>query len=326
MLDTPNETSSVEIDTDDLDAFNDLLHGKPASEEAEPVEEKEPEVEETPKEDEPVDEPESEEDEPDLEEEEPDPDPEPKPKKVSKFQQRINELLAKAREAETKEAEASKRLRELELKLEETVKPKTPANVETEDFPTPSDLNEDGTEKYPLGEFDPNYIRDLTRHTIQKEQAVAKEQEQKEKAERQEQEVRDMLQNQWVEKLVPVVEEHEDFLEKTLLLEDSFSQLDSNYSDYLVQTIKSLEHGPEVLYYFANNLDQAQEFVTKGPLEATLALGEINALFKGTTVKTKPKVSNAPPPPQLNKGSTSKKVVAADTDDLDAFSGIFFKN
>src|SRR5690606_32437801 len=138
------------------------------------------------------------------------------------------------------------------------------------------------------------------------------------------QEVRDALQAQWVEKLAPVTEQHEDFLEKTLQLESAFEGLDPNYSDYLVQTVKSLEHGPEVLYYYANNLDEAKKMVQSGPLGATLALGEINALFKGN-VRKETKVSKAPPPPQVtNKGTSVKKTVAPDTDDLDAFSDVFF--
>ena len=164
----------------------------------------------------------------------------------------------------------------------------------------------------------------MARHTINTEWAARKEQEAAEQAQRQVTAARDELQAQWVEKLTPITEQHEDFLDKTVLLESTFDGLDAQYSDYLVQTIKSLEHGPEVLYYFANNLDEAKKFVSMGPLNATLALGEVNAMFKGNTRK-ETKVSKAPPPPQVNKGSKTRTTVSSDTDDLDAFSNMFFQ-
>ena len=109
-----------------------------------------------------------------------------------------------------------------------------------------------------------------------------------------------------------------------MLLETTFSDLDSNYADYIVQTIKSLDHGPEVLYYFANNLEEADRLLKGGPLVATLALGEINSMFKGQGRK-ETKVSKAPPPPQVStKGTSARVAFTADTDDLDAFSDAFF--
>lgn len=242
---------------------------------------------------------------------------EPKPKKVNRFQERINELTAKAREAER----ALEEFRAEQAKQVE--KPKATPTAEQDKGPQPSDKLEDGSDKYPLGEFDPEFIRDMARHTIDREWAARKEQEAQEQNQRQIQEARDQLQEQWVEKLAPITEQHEDFLDKTLELESTFEGLDPTFSDYLVQTIKSLDHGPEVLYYFANNLDEAQKFVKAGPLGATLALGEINAMFKGQTRK-ETKVSKAPPPPQVNKGTKTRTAVPGDTDDLDAFEKEFF--
>jgi hypothetical protein len=312
----PNDTTPEDVT--DLDAFSSDFFEETKKEEVK----EEPKEDVTP-EDEPVeddtqnDEPEGDND--DDPKEDDNDKPEEKPKKVNRFQERINELTAKAREAE--------RAREaLEAKLAEVAKQETPKSTPQVEAkgPQPDDKNEDGSEKYPLGEFDPTYIRDLTRHTIQAETEQAKRQEAQERAQRQEQEAREALDQQWQEKLTPVVESHEDFIEKTLGLETAFEGLDPNYSDYLVNTIKSLDHGPEVLYYFANNLPEAQKFVRMGPLAATLALGEYNAMFKGQSRKGT-KVSSAPPPPQVNKGSKTRTVVAGDTDDLDAFETVFYK-
>lgn len=244
-----------------------------------------------------------------------------KPKKKNTFQDRVNQLLERERLANERANEAQRKLDELASKQKETTP--TPTPVVQNDGPNPDDTNPDGSEKYPLGEYDPEYIRDMARHTIDKEWNERKAKEEQEQNQRQNQEAREYLHNQWTEKLAPVTEQHEDFLEKTLELESTFEGLDPQFSDYLVQTIKSLDHGPEVLYYFANNLDEAQKFVKAGPLGATLALGEINAMFKGQTRK-EAKLSSAPTPPPVNKGTKTRTAVPGDTDDLDAFEKEFF--
>lgn len=268
---------------------------------------------------------------PKLETEDSDDTPPPqeeKPKKKT-FQDRIDELTARAREAERREAEALRRIQEAESKSKTTPATPEPTPSKEDDSPKPDAKNEDGSEKYPLGEFDPDYIRDLTRHTIQKETAAARESDERERLNRQHQEARDQLQTQWAEKLSTVTETHEDFLDKTMELESAFDGLDPQYSDYLVQTIKSLDHGPEVLYHFANNLDEAKRFVRLGPLAATLALGEINAKFKtsekDTAAKPEPRSTQAPTPPPTNRGTSTRKAVAADTDDLDDFMKLLYK-
>lgn len=323
MSNEPTDVVFVDPNTDDLDAFSDLMTGKAQvktndiePDAVKPVSEDEPEevhgedlsenaVDEAPDED---------------DDSTADPEEKPKPvKKVNRVQERINELTARAREAER----ALAALQAEQAKQTETRKPVTPL-VQDDTAPNPNALNDDGSEKYPLGEFDPEYIRDMARHTIETEWR-RKEQEAAAKQQREvEETARNEIQNKWVERLTPAMEEHEDFLDKTIELESAFDGLDPQYSDYLVQTIKSLDHGPQVLYYFANNLEEAKKFVQMGPLNATLALGEINAMFKGSG-KKETKVSKAPPPPQVNKGSVARKSVTGDTDDLDAFSEMFFK-
>ncbi len=323
MANEPTDTTFVDPNTDDLDAFTDLFTGKAKVKAEETVE---PDVvEPVSEDDEPADTPDDDTD--DAVDEALDgdddsnaePEDKPKPKKVNRVQERINELTARAREAER----ALEALRA--EKAKQTPEPdKQPTAPVQDNAPKPDDLNTDGSEKYPLGEFDPEYIRDMARHTIETEWAK-KEQEAAEQAQRQQvEQARAEIQNQWVKRLAPALEQHEDFLDKTMELESAFDGLDPQYSDYLVQTIKSLDHGPEVLYYFANNLEEAQKFVKMGPLNATLALGEINAMFKGQTRKAEPKVSKAPPPPQVNKGTKTRTVVAADTDDLEDFEKLFY--
>lgn len=319
----PNDTNldPVVADTEvDLDDFSSEFFGtsKPAEDKTETKEDVTPDPVNKDDEDKADDQPEDNKT-PDGDEDDSEDKPEEKPKKTNRYQERINELTAKAREAERAlQALQAERAKQNEAPRQQN----TP--VVANDGPTPDDKNDDGSEKYPLGEFDPGYIRDMARHTIDTEWAARKQQEAQEQAQREEQVQREALNSQWTEKLSAVTEQHDDFLDKTLELENTFEGLDPQYSDYLVQSIKSLDHGPEVLYYFANNLDEAQKFVQMGPFQATLALGEINSMFKGQTRKAT-KVSEAPVPPQVNKGTRTRTSVAADTDDLDAFANVFFK-
>jgi type II secretory pathway pseudopilin PulG len=321
-IEPTNDQNFVAPDTDDLDAFTSLLDGKAKELK---VEDDEPQITNVEVDTDADDEDDTQvndttDDEAPDEDDDSEENSDDKPKKkANRYQERINELTAKAREAERALA-ALKAAQE--QKQAEAPKPALPVVQDT--GPDPDAKNEDGSDKYPLGEFDPQYIRDMARHTIDKEWTARKEQEAQEAAQRQEAAAREALQAQWVEKLTPMTEQHEDFIDKTMGLESAFDGLDPAYSDYLVTTIKSLDHGPEVLYYFANNLEEAKRFVQSGPLAATLALGEINAMFKGNTRKAEPKVSKAPPPPQVNKGSKTRTAINPDTDDLDAFSDIFF--
>lgn len=253
----------------------------------------------------------------------------PKPKKKNRFQERIDELTRAAREAERERDAVLERLSKLEQNKEP--EPKTePAPEETTSGPSPDDKTDDGEDKYPLGEFDPNYIRDLTRFTIQQEREAAKQQEEQERRQRTEQEARSALEEEWNGKLDSARERYPDLDEKGQELAPAFEGIDPAYGEYLGATLMSLDHGPDVLYYLANHPEEAKAIVASGPQKATLALGRLEARFsadtEGTTTTARPKVTKAPAPPPRNKGSAvAKGRVAPDTDDLDAFEKTFFK-
>jgi len=323
-----NEQTPVEQE-DDLDAFSAEFFGQnkapkeqASSEEKDEKDELDPDATEEKDthlgED---DTPATDEDEPEEDEEEVE-EPAPKPKK-SRAQERIEELNAKYRETERK-------LAEVMAKLEQNEKPTPePVKAKADSGPTPDDKNEDGTDKYELGEFDPQYIRDLTKHTFQ-EMAREAEKEQAQKAEQTEMEKqRIALQSDWEQKLGPAQERYPDFVEKGQELLSQFDDLDQGYAEYLTTTLMSLENGHDVLYYLASNPDEAVKIVNSGAAKATIAFGRLDAKFVTDEEETKvrpTKVSKAPTPPiHMNKGSSvAKASVAPDTDDLDAFASEFF--
>lgn len=257
------------------------------------------------------------------------PEEAPKPKK-NRFQERIDELTHKAREAERRAEALEREFREKLAKLEQKDEPK-PAPIPTNNTgPQPDELNADGTEKYPLGEFDPQYIRDLTKYTLQQEREAIKAQEEQERAQREQEAKRQELDNQWQEKLVTARERYPDFQERGQALLPVFEGVNEQYLDYLTSTVMEMDRGTDVLYYLATHPDEAEQIVKSGAAKATIALGRIEARFieQGEQTTAAPvKVSKAPPPPpHVNKGTSAAKVdVPDDTDDLESFKAKFFK-
>jgi hypothetical protein len=321
----------VDPNTDNLDDFSALMFGsaKPAESVQEDTVE-EPEVEE-------IDVTETEQDstpETDTEEDALEPEAEvedsavpAKPKKKT-AQDRIKELTAKnyeferAAEAErVRNAELAAKLAELEARIPKAAPTSTP----TEDNgPNPTALDENGEMIYPLGEFDPKFIRDLTKYTIAQEQKASQAEAERARQAQVQQEFNQQLEQNWQSKVVEFEKTAPDFREKGNVLIGTFSNLEPNYGQFLAQTIMGMDHGPEVLNYLADNVTVAQEIVSKGPVGATIALGRLEARFTQSE-KLKPRVSSAPAKtPPTSRGVAVGGEVRGDTDDLDAFSDAFF--
>lgn len=321
-----SDTQPVAPDTDDLDAFNSLLNGK-APEAVEPTEE----VSEVEDVEDPVDEDGSDDEtdslaDEDQEEVEEEVKPAPKPK--SRLQERIDALVEKARIAEDRERDAIRRIEELEAKGKEPEK-KIREAVDL-DTPQPDDKLDNGDDKYPLGEFDPTYIRDITRFTIRKETESVREQERQEREANEAEAEREALAKEWDTKLERAREKYEDLDEKNASLENTFRGLDPKFGQYLATTIMSLDYGPEVLRHLADNVAEAKQIVSSGPAKATIALGRLDARFalhdEEKSEQKKLKVSKAPVPPErVNKGTSVSRNITPDTDDLTAFETEFFK-
>lgn len=324
---TDTNSTPVNADTDDLDAFNDLFNAKAAED---PV----VETEDAPSDDtidannsEPIDtHPVATEDEPEDTEEDEAPEPQTKKNKKT-FQERMDEVTREKYEALRRADALEARLQALEAKptLEVKAEPKDETSG-----PTPDDLQEDGTPKYPLGEFDPKFNADLTRFNYQQIRAEEKAQEAAEAQKNEMEQTQTLIQQNWAEKLTAVTEEIPDFLEKGQELESTFSDLEPAYGHYLATAIMTMEEGPKVLYYLSNNLEEAQKIVNLGPTQATIALGRLEARFVKETEdgnnRATIKVSQAPaPPPSATRGMKGNASIPDDTDDLDAFADKFFK-
>lgn len=258
---------------------------------------------------------------------------EQKPKKKSRFQERIDELTAKAREAERREQEARDRIAALEAKLnnpDENAEPKPQTPEAKGDAPTPpkpDDLNEDGTEKYPLGEYDPAFQDALIEFKLEQRLQAAESKRLEREREQQLMQARAQVEEQWNGQLDDARQRYDDFDDRLTTLTEMTVEVDPAYGEYLADTIMSMEKGADVLYYLSQNPDEVTKIVNSGARNATIALGRIEAQFGGSSEKPTKSVrtSKAPPPPPANKGAAiARGTVAPDTDDLDAFSQLLF--
>lgn len=321
-------------DTDDLDLFSKQLFGVREVKAAEPSneptsdEDSEEEVDDdTVAEDDDSTKTEADTDDASDEDDEP---VEPKGKKNRKsFQERINELTAKNKETErlaaVERAEMARRFNELEAKLNP---PKETAKAAPAGAPDPNADGEDGEALYPLGEFDPKYIRDLTRFTIAQEQEAAEKFRAQKDQEAQENQLRAQVAEHWKSNLLETEKELPDIREKINDLEVMFTGLDTGYAQYLVDLVMTLENGPRILHYLGDNPKEAQEIVSSGAAAATVKLGKLDGRMARVPIVEAPvkKVSKAPEPPKSTRGTGGKFSTAGDTDDLDAFSKTFFRS
>ena len=325
MTDNLNSNEPVSADTDDLEAFTALAEGKRPEAKAQ-EEEVQPAVDVENDEDDDLGDNQPATDDDDAEEDEAEEDgpldeeaPKPAKPKKQTAQERINELTAKLREAERKAAAA-----EAQKELNPLPKPTVPAPVESSlEEPDPEAVDDNGHPLYPLGDIDPNYVKALIKYNneLAIEEFQRRTEEQKEQARIEL--AKQAQQNEWASKVEQVKQEIPDFEAAVVNLESVFSGVDPAYSDYLATTIMQMENGPEVLYHLANNLDVAQDIVSKGAVKATIALGKLESEVSRPKQPPAKKLSSAPQPPPINKGTKGGTKVAPDTDNLDDFEKFY---
>lgn len=326
--------TGISADTDNLDDFEKLWHGE--AKPAEPVEEQDSDGPEDDVEEEVEEETDSEEvettaveDDEDGESEEDDDTTPAKPSGKQTAQERISELTGKWRSTERERDEALAELARLKAAQPDnksTEQQETPAISGESSPPDPDAKGEDGKPLYPNGEYDPKYIADLTRYTLAEEKAKMMKEMEAEREQAQRQAQQEQLIRSWEEKVQAAVQRIPDLLERTQSLEEHFTGIDPQYGEFLATTIMQMDNGPDILYHFSQNPEQADQIVNSGPAAALMALGRMDAQITAentaSTVEAtpKPKVSKAPaPPPTRTRGSTGKHKPAPDTDDLDAF-------
>jgi hypothetical protein len=318
------------VDIDDLNAFKTQFFSEDKPEEVE-VTETEDDALETlededaePQEDE--NESEEEDDEPEIEEV-----PQPKGKKSAK--DRIDQLTADKWELRRELDLLRSQMEQLQTGKPEVKQDEVPALRETlpADAPSPDALDKDGLPIYELGEFDPQYIRDLSKWSVTQEMNAAKEKAAQEAQQAEIARAQTELTQVWETKLEKAEEVIPDIRESIGDLVEVFKDVPPQYGDYLAGTLMSLDNGPEIMHYLSQNIGEAQKIVASGPTAAALALGRLDAQLQ--SVKTSEekrntkRVSEASAPPENRvRGKGGQFSVRPDTRDLAAFKREFFKD
>lgn len=254
-----------------------------------------------------------------------------KPKKKQTAKERINELVRQAHEADRRAADAERRAAELEARRPDTKQEAAPAANDAEDAPPhPDALAEDGSLRYPLGEYDPQFLADRTEYLVTKQLAQREAAREQEAAQNAATEADKARATAWEAKLTEVEADLDDVRPTIQKLDSQFRNIDPTYGTYLAQTIMDMDFGPQVLYYLANNPDEAQSIVASGPQRATLALGRLEARIQTALAKKTPattaRQTNAPKPPSATpRGNAGASSTRPDTDDLEAFERQLFK-
>lgn len=256
----------------------------------------------------------------------------PKPKKKNSAQERINELTADKREAQRERDALRREFEALKAAVEKETKeaPKGLREQLPADAPHPDATGEDGNPLYELGEFDPKFIRDLTKFTIAEETKAAKAEAAKEAQTQAIEASRQELVTAWGVKLEKAEETLPDIREEIKGMTEVFADIEPVYGEYLASTVMSCEFGPEIMYYLSQNIGEARKIVASGPAAATLAIGRLEAKFVSPAKQEEKSdakiVSKAPIPPEgKTKGQGGRFAIRGDTDNQDAFEKEFFK-
>lgn len=242
--------------------------------------------------------------------------------------ERINEITREKYEAERRELETQRKLVELEAEILKLRNPQPEVKAEpvvVDNGPDPEAKNEDGTAKYPMGEFDPKYIQDLTRFTLKQEREAAEAYRKEAEAEQAVVNARNEAQAKFTERLVEAEAEDPNIRSKILSLDPVMQGVEHNYAQYLVDIVRGLDAGPRVLAYLADNPDTARSIVNSGAVQATIALGRLDAQLQRKPKAEPKKVSEAPTPPVQVRGTKGGNAVRGDTESLDDFERVFFK-
>lgn len=242
----------------------------------------------------------------------------PKIKGKKTAQERIAEVVAKQRQAErerdaerAEKAAFAARIEALEAKLKGISEDSSKPAVKDEFGliePTENDLDADGNPKYPLGAFDPQFMRDISRYdrAVEKAYEAQVTAEVQRKAAAQAEEER-LIQN-WNTRLDEVQKTSPKIREKAQILVDALDDSDPQHMQVLAQTIMTLENGPAVMEYLADNLDEANTISRMPTHKALLQLGRLDGLFIPQEEDEEPEVpikpTHAPKPPvKLARGS-----------------------
>jgi hypothetical protein len=254
-------------------------------------------------------------------------DDEPTPKKKSlTAKERINQLVQEKRELERKleREQLKKELREeLKLPADETMlrAGQNGGNIQADRVvPDPRDLD-----KYPLGALDDRYIEDRTEYLaevkLEKLLSTALHRQQEQDARVQaEQAATELLKK--ADGVVQKGSELYDDFQETVWEAGKRGEYRLEEPTFLALT--EAEHGAQIAYALATNKAEAARVASLSPFGQVQYVAQKNAEFGAKAQVRLPKAGT--PPAHQSRGSSGKFTIPVDTDDLAAFSKLYFND
>jgi hypothetical protein len=215
-----------------------------------------------------------------------------KPKKKSGYQRRIDKLNARYSEERKAREALEHRLAQLERSGEPKGE-KVEAKAPTEGEPNPDDF-----------ENHSDYVKAVTRWTIEQSQKTAKAEAEKQRLEQEQAE----LQKSHQGRVKAFAEKHEDFFEVLESVEHV------PVSSAVMELLVSSENGPELMYELAKNAGELERVSKLSPLAAAREIGRIESRLQKAAEppKVEPKkLTQAPKPIEPvggSKGSVQKSL------------------
>lgn len=235
---------------------------------------------------------------------------------------------ATAKEAEAKrEREAAQKERDeikaeaaqLRAQLEALRAPKQePVRARVAAQPTNDDPEPDAADasRYPNGEYDKSYIKDLGRWSARQESRDLEAKRQKDTQAQQQQSYRARVERDWADRLTKAQAATPDWATRY----NERTPLDER----MIPHIQTLEDGPELMLYLSDHQDFAQRLATLPPIQQVAELGKVSGRLaaakesRGTAASPVPSKASAPITP-LGGGSHVTPDEGSDDESFDAF-------
>lgn len=224
------------------------------------------------------------------------------PRKKRTTAERIKRLDRDRRHWEREALAKEERLKELEAKLAAVEKGGlTPEQKDDNDY----GVKDPDHTKYRYGELDPQYMADLADARAERKlQAYLAKQEQAQQAAAAEREIAQVR-----ERAEATIEagrsKFSDFYEVVV---EGAQEGDYPLTEEMFSTIVETEVAPDILYYLAQNPDEAEKVASLSPKRLAMWAGRMEAEIKAVLNKPAPKkITQAPPPvATFPKGSGGK--------------------
>ena len=215
--------------------------------------------------------------------------PESSTEKKNGFQKRIDELTHSRREAE----------RERDYWREQVTKQIQPAETKPEPVKTLEDFDFDEAKyhAYTLEQIKKEAVNEAKQVIEQERQIQAKESKASEFS---------RLEAEYAK-------EHKDYYEVT-------RSQSLPYTEEMNDVVTTIQNGPEVLHYLANNVDVSDRIARMDDINQAVELGRISERLNQAKISKQESVTNAPAPPPKLKGSTNTQPISSASPDSDKLS------